>query len=88
MSGTENVPGPPAPPRCRECGRLVSHQGHAIDCERGKDQHRHVANVQAVRVALEKAINARRQDRPFMERLAARLAADERVLERLAEEDG
>jgi hypothetical protein len=78
------VPGPPSIPTCRECRRVVGHQGHAPECSIGQEQRVHFGNVSAVEVALKKAIDLRRQDREFMARLRARIEADANVLDALA----
>lgn len=79
---------PPAPPRCKECGGPHGSKAwmsrHLSDCTIGQANDAHWANVQAVEKALAAAVAERRQDRPFMERLARRLEQDEAILDRLA----
>ena len=79
-------PGPPPIPRCPECERIVSHHGHAPDCARGQASRVHWSNVRVVEDALRKAVEAKRQDREFMARLARNIEKHADLLDRLAAE--
>lgn len=79
-----DVPRPPAPPRCVECGTIAGYRPHALDCSIGQANAAHWLNVRTVEKALADAIAERRQDRPFMERLRHRLEHDNAILDRLA----
>lgn len=57
---------------------------HLPDCSIAAANDAHWTNIRAVEKALAEAIAERRQDRPFMERLARRLEEDDRILDRLA----
>ena len=83
----EYPPGPPPIPRCSECNTVPDiRRGryHPPECERGKANEAHAANVRAVEDALREAVNERRQDREFMARLADRVAMDKAILDKLA----
>ena len=81
------VPGPPAAPRCPECDRVVSHQGHAPDCRRGQEQAARERIYQTVESGLVAQLRARRRDHEFIGRLHARIVTDAAILDRLAEDD-
>ena len=86
----EHPPGPPSPPKCKGCGRQwadIAMRGHILGCEVGRENDAHTAVVTEVENRLREAIAARRQDRPFMERLAARLRQDANILDALASDD-
>jgi hypothetical protein len=79
---------PPAPPRCPECGGPHGSKSwqprHLPDCSIHLAAQAHRSNIEAVEKALAEAVAERRQDRPFMERLARRLQEDDAILDRLA----
>lgn len=86
------IPGPPAPPRCLECGGPRSVGGSAIryhepDCSVGQLGRRRSEVETEIRDALIKALQARRNDDEFMARLRDRVREDADILARLADQE-
>ena len=82
-------PGPSAPPRCSECGGPRSVGGairhHEWNCSVGSDGDRKRERRRLIDEGLRAALDAKRNDEAFMERLLARLAGDANILDRLAD---
>ena len=78
------IPGPPAPPRCLECGGHPR-RPHTDGCSVGAANDAHWGNVRAVEKSLADAIAAKRADREFMARLRRNIDKHADLLERLAD---
>lgn len=87
----QNPPPGPAPlPRCEECNAtpsITKGRFHEDWCPKGQEQQAHAVNVRAVEAGLKEALDRRRQDRAFMERLAARIRSDANILDALASDE-
>lgn len=83
-----DVPRPPCPPRCKECELpygVIAMRGHKPGCVIGSRQRQRDAEAAEVRSALADAVDARRQDVEFMDRLRDNIKKHGVLLDRLAD---